>query len=83
MPYAERDGLRLYYRALVADDPGPVQPTDVATALYAGFAEELAGPTGEDVRRAWVHFGMTFGAGHFHQLEVPEQVNAMIGRFLA
>ncbi|HYM13976.1 MAG TPA: alpha/beta hydrolase [Dehalococcoidia bacterium] len=25
----------------------------------------------------------TAGAGHFHQLEVPEQVNAMIDRFLA
>ena len=26
--------------------------------------------------------GVTFGAGHFQQLEVPEQVNAMIERFL-
>jgi pimeloyl-ACP methyl ester carboxylesterase len=26
---------------------------------------------------------ITVGAGHFHQLEVPEQVNAMIERFLA
>jgi pimeloyl-ACP methyl ester carboxylesterase len=26
--------------------------------------------------------GITVGAGHFHQLEVPEQVNAMIERFL-
>lgn len=26
--------------------------------------------------------GQTVGAGHFHQLEVPEQVNSMIGRFL-
>lgn len=26
--------------------------------------------------------GRTVGAGHFHQLEVPEQVNAMIARFL-
>jgi pimeloyl-ACP methyl ester carboxylesterase len=26
--------------------------------------------------------GVTVGAGHFHQLEVPEQVNAMIDRFL-
>jgi pimeloyl-ACP methyl ester carboxylesterase len=25
--------------------------------------------------------GITVGAGHFHQLEVPEQVNAMIERF--
>jgi hypothetical protein len=27
--------------------------------------------------------GQTVGAGHFHQIEVPEQVNAMIDRFLA
>jgi hypothetical protein len=142
--------------ALVAIDPGPVHSTDVANRLYLGFAEQLAGPAGEDVRRAWVvdgvgptvddelrkkiidtmcsvplpiasaviegvamwngvaamvmcnapllvllsrpggsndparlqvlkpdtHFGMTVGAGHFHQLEVPDQVNAMIERFL-
>jgi pimeloyl-ACP methyl ester carboxylesterase len=30
-----------------------------------------------------VMIGQTVGAGHFHQLEVPEQVNAMIDRFLA
>jgi pimeloyl-ACP methyl ester carboxylesterase len=29
-----------------------------------------------------VKVGMTYGAGHFHQLEVPEQVNAMMERFL-
>jgi pimeloyl-ACP methyl ester carboxylesterase len=29
-----------------------------------------------------LHVGITIGAGHFHQLEVPEQVNAMIERFL-
>ena len=27
--------------------------------------------------------GQTVGSGHYHQLEVPEQVNAMIDRFLA
>lgn len=27
--------------------------------------------------------GQTVGAGHFHQLEVPQQVNAMLERFLA
>ena len=30
-----------------------------------------------------VMVGQTIGAGHFHQLVVPDQVNAMIDRFLA
>ena len=29
-----------------------------------------------------LHVAVTVGAGHFHQLEVPDQVNAMIERFL-
>jgi pimeloyl-ACP methyl ester carboxylesterase len=33
-------------------------------------------------RKPDVQIGITVGAGHFHQLEVPEQVNAMIERFL-
>jgi len=32
--------------------------------------------------KANVEFGMTVGAGHFHQLEVPEQVTPMIERFV-
>src|SRR2546423_986627 len=45
-------------RALVADDPGPVHPTDIASRVYPRFAEQLAGPAGEDVRRAWVVDGV-------------------------
>ena len=30
-----------------------------------------------------IRTGQTVGAGHFNQLEVPEQVNTMIERFLA
>jgi pimeloyl-ACP methyl ester carboxylesterase len=30
-----------------------------------------------------MQFGQTVGSGHFCQLEVPEQVNAMLDRFLA
>jgi hypothetical protein len=29
-----------------------------------------------------IHIGMTVGAGHLHQLEVPEQVTPMIDRFV-
>lgn len=141
--------------ALVLVDPGPIDPLPETVEFFRGFAEQLEGPEGEDVRRAYVHdmgardedlarwivghmcaprqpvaaavirgvsewsgrdllarctapvlllraeiradsdvvrlqrirpdleVGITLGAGHFHQLEVPEQVNAMIERFLA
>jgi pimeloyl-ACP methyl ester carboxylesterase len=142
--------------AVVADDPGPINPVPETVRIFDGFADQLAGPDGEAVRRAWVEatvgptagpalrkmivetmcavplgvaaamirevtrwngvaalamcpvpvlvlgsaldgpdaserlqplndglrFGYTVGAGHFHQLEVPDQVNAMIERFL-
>jgi pimeloyl-ACP methyl ester carboxylesterase len=139
---------------LVLVDPGPIDPLPATVAFFREFAEQLAGPDGETVRRAFVHdmgarddelaswivdhmcvpsqrvaaavirgvsewngrdpfascevpvlllrselgpdsdvlrlralkpdleIGITLGAGHFHQLEVPEQVNAMIERFL-
>jgi pimeloyl-ACP methyl ester carboxylesterase len=140
--------------ALVLVDPGPIDPLPASVEFFAEFAEQLAGPDGEDVRRTFVEdmgardeelarwivelmcrvplpiaaatmrgvaewngvepfalcsvpvlllrndlyedpdalrlraikpdleVGITVGAGHFHQLEVPEQVNAMIERFL-
>jgi pimeloyl-ACP methyl ester carboxylesterase len=44
------------------------------------------GPDSEDIRLRAIQpeltLGMTVGAGHFHQLEVPSQINAMIHRFL-
>lgn len=43
-------------------------------------------PTSDAVRlrriKPDLQVGITVGAGHFHQLEVPEQVNSMIERFL-
>jgi pimeloyl-ACP methyl ester carboxylesterase len=141
-------------RALVLVDPGPIDPLPTTVKTFSAFAEQLAGPQGEDVRRHWIgdmgardeelarwivelmcavplpvatavirgvvawngvgalalcdvptlmlrsylddnpdavrlrtikpdlEVGITVGAGHFHQLEVPGQVNAMIERFL-
>jgi pimeloyl-ACP methyl ester carboxylesterase len=141
--------------ALVLVDPGPIDPLPATVEFFRGFAEQLEGPDGGEIRRAYVHdmgardeelarwivdhmcavelpvaaavirsvsewngrepfarcdvpvlllraglgedpdalrlraikpdveVGITVGAGHFHQLEVPEQVNAMIERFLA
>lgn len=47
-----------------------------------------AGTANADLARAWelnpgLVVGRTIGSGHFSLLEVPEQVNAMIERFLA
>jgi pimeloyl-ACP methyl ester carboxylesterase len=141
--------------ALVLVDPGPIAPLDSSVEFFRGFAEQLEGPEGEELRRAYVHdmgardeetarwivdlmcavpqhvaaavirgvgewngreplarcnlpvlllrdeidestdvfrlreikpdleVGITVGAGHFHQIEVPAQVDAMIERFLA
>lgn len=63
---------------------------DAATALERVAVPVLAigAARAEDLRPArrlcpTLTTGQTVGAGHFHQLEVPEQVNAMIDRFLA
>ena len=48
---------------------GSASPTDTAAEFRA------ACPT--------ITVGQTVGAGHFNQLEVPDQVNLMIERFLA
>ena len=141
--------------ALVLVDPGPIDPLPETVEFFRGFANQLAGPDGEAIRREYVHdmlgardeeltrwivdhmcavpqavaaavargvcewngqerfarcqlpvlliraelrddpdalrlrqikpdleVGVTVGAGHFNQLEVPQQVNAMIERFL-
>ena len=142
--------------AVVALDPGPINPTPETRQIFEGFADQLEGPEGEAVRRAWIEpdlspaaapdlkrrvldtmcavplanaaavirgaiawngvaalamcevpllvlrsgpggsntaerllplkpdlrYGVTIGAGHFFQLEVPEQVTPMIERFL-
>jgi len=139
-------------RALVLVDPGPIDWDPEMCRRFDTFAEQLAGPDGEEIRRRYVEnmgacdpelalsiadmmsvvplpiataiiqqltawdgaeamarcdvptlplrteldaedlrlveikphmtVGVTVGAGHFHQLEVTDQVNAMIERFL-
>jgi pimeloyl-ACP methyl ester carboxylesterase len=51
--------------------------------LYIGAEPAIANP--ERVREFAPHAvtAKTAGSGHFHQLEVPEQVNSMLERFLA
>lgn len=144
--------------AVVADDPGAIDPLPTDRKVYEGLATQLEGPDGDMLRRtyiermflasddadrrrwivetmcsvprrvavgvlhgvvAWngvgalllcnvplfvlssnpdpggsnapdrllalkpdIHIGITVGAGHFHQLEVPEQVTPMIEKFI-
>jgi len=44
-------------------------------------ADELQ-PRSDTIRFHEILYGKTVGSGHFCRLEVPEQVNAMIERFL-
>lgn len=66
-------------------DPGEAAGRLVAPCLY--IAADEAKPRSDMTRvRALApqcRYGKTVGSGHFCQLEVPEQVNAMIDRFLA
>ena len=142
--------------AVIADDPGPIDPLPETRRHFAEFAAAMSGPDGERARRDWVEavadgtegadllrrivetmcstplpvaaamirevmawdgvaalarcqvptlilrsalggsneparllphkadlrFGLTVGAGHFHQLEAADQVNPMMERFL-
>ena len=65
-------------------------PTEAARGLPAPglyIAANEAKPRSDMVRfhelAPQILYGKTVGSGHFCQLEVPEQVNAMIDRFLA
>src|SRR4051812_11656285 len=41
-------------RALVLVDPGPIDPLPATVRVFDALAEQLAGPSGEDVRRRYV-----------------------------
>ncbi len=143
-------------RAVIADDPGPIDPLPETRRVYQEFIANMAGADGEAARRAWVedtaettegdelrrrivetmcavprdiaaavirgaitwdgvgalaackvptlvlrsilggsnapprllahkadlHFGVTVGAGHFHQLDAADQVTPMMRRFI-
>lgn len=72
------EGLRAY-------DPTAVAGGLTAPALYVAADEPQ--PRADMVRFhelcPQLSFGQTVGSGHFCQLEVPEQINPMIERFLA
>jgi pimeloyl-ACP methyl ester carboxylesterase len=73
--------------AIAAEAMRAMAEFDGAAALEAVRVPVLlisAGETESGLRgRGGLTFGRTVGAGHFNQLEVPDQVNPMIERFLA
>jgi pimeloyl-ACP methyl ester carboxylesterase len=56
-----------------------------ATVPVVSIGSAVPANASADLRRLCpaITIGQTVGAGHFNQLEVPDQVNAMIERFLA
>jgi pimeloyl-ACP methyl ester carboxylesterase len=72
------------YQAL-ADYDAAAAPRVAAPSLYIEANEPSPRADVARVRELLpaLFFGQTVGSGHFCQLEVPDQVNAMIDRFLA
>jgi pimeloyl-ACP methyl ester carboxylesterase len=56
-----------------------------ATVPVLSIGSAVPSNASADLRRLCpaITVGQTVGSGHFNQLEVPDQVNAMIERFLA
>ena len=69
--------------ALRAFDAEAAARACTVPALYVGSYAPVADMARLRVVMPDAVLAQTAGAGHFHQLEVPEQVNAMIERFLA
>jgi pimeloyl-ACP methyl ester carboxylesterase len=44
--------------AVIADDPGPIDPLPETRRVYDDFAAGMAGPDGERIRRDWVKAGV-------------------------
>lgn len=70
------------WEAIVSADTEAAAKRCNVPFLYLAAASPLADLV--RLRKLCPHvvIGQTVGAGHFHQLEVPDQVNAMIERFL-
>jgi pimeloyl-ACP methyl ester carboxylesterase len=74
--------LAATWEHFLAYDPVPAARACELPMLYVGGVMPCDEPRMRELCPQLV-FGRTVGAGHMHQCEVPEQVNAMIERFLA
>ena len=111
MPYAENDGVKLYYERHGAGDlelllvpewccarsafapqvergvaawngAGALAACDVPMLMLLAYPAKSNDPWRLLPLKPDIQYAMTTGSGHFHQLEVPEQVNAIVERFL-
>jgi pimeloyl-ACP methyl ester carboxylesterase len=71
------------WRALWSNDYAGDAAKCAVPAMYVGSHAPVADMVKLRAAMPNAILAQTAGAGHFHQLIVPEQVNAMIDRFLA
>jgi len=71
------------FRHVATWDATPALAALQAPLLYVGAEPQITDIARLRELAPRVMMGNTIGSGHFHQLEVPEQVNAMLSRFLA
>lgn len=71
------------WEAIVTADSAGAAAKVKVPALYIAAEGWLTDPAKLKELCPQVKLGQTVGAGHFNQLEVPDQVNGMIERFLA
>jgi pimeloyl-ACP methyl ester carboxylesterase len=69
-------------RGFIAYDLAAASDSITAPTLFIGSSRPFVDLNSVRARRPEWFLGRTVGAGHFHQLLVPEQVNAMIDHFL-
>jgi pimeloyl-ACP methyl ester carboxylesterase len=70
------------WRSLIAHDTVADAKACAVPALYVGAANPAADMARLRELMPHVVLAQTAASGHFHQLEVPDQVNAMLERFL-
>lgn len=71
------------WEAMLAYDATSAAAACTVPLLYVASANPIANLTQFRAACPSLMTGQTVGAGHYHQLEVPDQVNAMIERFIA
>jgi pimeloyl-ACP methyl ester carboxylesterase len=70
-------------KALIAWDGPPALARLARPLLYIGSRRPLTGQAAMLAASPWVQYAQAAGSGHFLTLIVPDQVNAMIERWLA